>query len=728
MSGFSALELEVFRHALWEVNEEQGVVAIRTSASHVVYESYDMNTAVLDARGRGLVSGAYVSLHSTTLDTVVASVLDAFGDDIHEGDIFITNDPWAGALHLSDYASVSPFFADGELLFWTGLVMHEVDVGGPVPGSFSVGSHEVWGEAPVVPPIRLAANGRIRPEVEALLLRNTRSPDLTKVNLRVRIAAAHVANERLERLTRKFGAQKLRAGQQQLVDHVATTLRHRLRDIPDGTWRERVWIDHDGVEPVHAAVQVALIKSGDELIADFGGTDPQTAGGVNCTRPGLEGAVVSAVFSMLCFDLPWCSAGVREVVDIRSSEGTVNNATFPAAVSMASVSGSWVTSRVVNGALGKMLAFSERLRDEAQAMWNPAFHGFIMAGEDGAGRRVTYFPLDQEGGGGGARSGRDGIDAGSNLHSISNAIPNVERNELLHPVLQVWRSLRTDSGGAGRHRGGCGLEILYLPYDVRPPLEDIAFSTGADQPGALGLHGGYPGGIQRHVVVRGSDVLAAMAEGTVPRRIEDVHGERMDVLEAKVRTTLGDGDAQWSFLSGGGGFGDPLARDADRVRADVRDGLVSGEMASSLYGVEVDADGEDEHARAERRRSRLHGARPPARPLRESLRRDPGGGDGRVGDALRLVCDGSAEYLACECGEPLSRLPDDPKLGCARRERPLPEAYPLNVHARCDLFVLREYLCPSCGALVGTQLAPVEEEEVFSDVELAQSQATRGAR
>jgi N-methylhydantoinase B len=585
-----------------------------------------------------------------------------------------------------------------------------------VPGSFSVGSHEVWGEAPIVPPMRLASDGKIIPEVERLLLRNTRAPELAKVNMRVRMAAAHVGAERLERLVAKYGVDRIRIGQEQIITHVATTLRQRLSSVPDGSWRERVWLDHDGVDPVHLQVMTTLTKRGDRLVVDFDGTDAQTKGGVNCTRPGLEGAVVSAMFSMLCFDLPWSTAGVREVVEIRSEPGTMNDALFPAAVSMASISGAWVTCRVVNGAIGKMLACSVALAQESQAMWNPAFHGVIFAGTDDQGSRVTFFPLDQEAGGGGARSDGDGIDAGSNLHSISNAIPNVERNEQLYPVLQVWRRLLTDSGGAGEHRGGCGIEILYLPNEVTFPMEAIVFSSGDDQPGAMGLYGGYPGSVQRHVVIRDSDVFAQFADGRVPTDAAQVKGAQHEVLAPKTRTLLQRGDAHWAFLAGGGGFGDPLDRRHALVRDDVRDGLVSRGVATGLYGVDLSADGGAD-GRAALKRERLEAASPPRAPAL-----DGDGADPRlrypIGSRLSVVSAGDGEGVACSCGQLLARLPDDPKTGCAHRVLPLSAGSPLNAYGREDLFVLREYLCPGCGSLVGTQVCPVDEEGLFADTEI----------
>jgi N-methylhydantoinase B len=710
---FSPLDFEVFRHALWEVNEEQGFVAVRTSGSPVVYEAYDMNTAVLDAGGNGLVSGGYVSLHSTTLDAVVRSVIETFGDDIHPGDLFITNDPWAGALHLNDFASVSPFFADGELLFWTGLVMHELDVGGPVPGGFAVGAREVWGEAPLIPPLRFVREGRLQPEIESLLLKNSRTPELNRLNLRVRVAAANIAAERLGRVVDKFGVKRVRSGQAQIVRHVAETLRVRLRSVPEGTWRERVWIDHDGVSDVSLRIQVAVTNRDGRLIFDFTGTDPQTAGGVNCTKSGLEGGVISTMFSMLCFDLPWSSAGVRGVIDIVTEEGTVNNASFPAAVSMASIFGSWMTSRVVNGALGKMLGCSDNLKKEAQAMWNPAFHGVTFAGVRENGSSVTILPLDQEAGGGGARSYADGIDAGSNIHSISNAIPNVERNEDVYPILQVWRRLVQDSGGPGKWRGGTGVEILYVPYGMRCPVEDFIFSSGDDQPGALGVHGGYPGAVQRHVILRGSALWRLFAEGFVPNAIQQISGATQEILPPKGRTTLGPNDAHWSFMAGGGGYGDPLERDIPLVESDVSESLVSREVAETVYGL---ANGGPD--RAALRRRRLTDATPPNQQMG---RVDPAALDAahRLGEHVAVTRLGGRQATVCaDCGQILGYLPADPKRGCACRKAALSSVTRLNTFAREDLFEFREYLCPGCGRLLGVHVAPRSEPELFEDTEI----------
>ena len=146
---------EVLRHRLWAINDEQGLVAARISGSPVVYEAFDFNTALLTPEGEGLFVGIYGTRLSASIYLAVKAIIERFSENpgIEDGDAFLTNDPWFGAVHMNDYLMCSPIFWKGKLVCWTGVTMHEIDVGGPVPGSFVVGSREVFGEAPLVPPV-----------------------------------------------------------------------------------------------------------------------------------------------------------------------------------------------------------------------------------------------------------------------------------------------------------------------------------------------------------------------------------------------------------------------------------------------------------------------------------------------------------------------------------------------------------------------------------------------
>jgi N-methylhydantoinase B len=324
---------------------------------------------------------------------------------------------------------------------------------------------------------------------------------------------------------------------------------------------------------------------------------------------------------------------------------------------------------------------------------------------------MTILPLDQEAGGGGARTDMDGIDAGSNIHSISNAIPNVERNEDVYPILQVWRRLVRDSAGPGKWRGGAGVEILYVPHGMKPPVRDFVFSSGDDQPGAMGIHGGYPGSIQRHIVLRNSNLWALFAQGTVPSAVEELAADRYEVLPAKGSTTLAHDDVHWSFMAGGGGYGDPLERDPSLVAEDIRLGLVSPEQALRIYGFS-DPPNKDRDALRARRLAESAAPAGPVERVKPASRIMPG----TLGDCIALVEVAGTVHAACRaCGAIFGPLPRDPKRGCARRLLKLSAVTPLNAYAREDLFEFREYLCPGCGRLVGVQVAPVGETDIFDD-------------
>ena len=162
------ITLEVLRHRLWMINDEQGKVATQTSGSPVVYEAKDFNSSLLTPEGDSLFVGVYTTRLSLCLHVAAKHIIAHLRDNpgIRDGDAFITNDPWAGASHMNDCLILAPIFWEGEAVAWSGIAMHEMDVGGPNPGSFTVGAKEVFGEAPVIPPVRIVEEGRIRRDIE----------------------------------------------------------------------------------------------------------------------------------------------------------------------------------------------------------------------------------------------------------------------------------------------------------------------------------------------------------------------------------------------------------------------------------------------------------------------------------------------------------------------------------------------------------------------------------
>ena len=708
------ITFEVIRHRLWAINDDQARMGARLSGSFIVYEGYDFNAALVTADGRGLYCGVYIFHHGATIDEFVRRVLEEWEpDDIHEGDMFFTNDPWWGALHANDGILAMPIFWEGQLVAWSGIVMHDDDVGSPIPGSFVAGAHDRFGEAPLFPAIRMVENFEPLVDVERAYLRNSRTAEFNALNMRARVAALRTTYQRVQELIEQYGLPAFLAAQDGIIDYVERVVRSRLREIPDGSWYSMNYHDHDGNSNIMYPMCCRVVKSGDRLTIDLTGTAPQAPGAINCARPAMEGAVLGVILTLLCYDLPWAIAGLRRVVEIVSEEGTMNNALSPAAVSMASTMATISTQDVVAQAFAKMMLSSEKYRDEAQANWTPGVNGSLLIAPTPNGEPVVGAVTDFFSGGGGARTFTDGIDSGGIFHSMASRMSNVETVESRVPVLQVYRRELADSGGPGRFRGGVAVEFATIPHKM--PVQPAGLNTigsGISLPTGRGLSGGFPGAAARNVVYRGSNIREIFASGRVPLSGDDVDAREIDVLAAKSFTMMEEGDLLVGILQGGGGFGDPLRRDPALVVQDVGLGLVSPESARSVYGIVVSDGALDEPGTAAEReailRLRLEESRPP-----ES---DAGGGTLDGGEALHPVSDtveavevdGRRSLRCTLCHYRLGDYGDDHKRAAAMRELPLTDVSPTN-RLCLEEFVVRHFYCPGCATALACDVQRRDE-------------------
>jgi N-methylhydantoinase B len=705
---------EVIRHRLWAINDDQAMIAARLSGSPVVYEAFDFNAALMTRDGRGLYSGIYIIHHASTIDVFVRRILDAWpAAEIREGDMFFTNDPWWGALHANDGILATPIFWQGEIVAWSGIVMHDNDVGSPVPGSFVVGSHDRFGEAPLFPGIKMVERMELLPDIERAYLRNHRTPEMNALNLRARLASLRITHRRIHELIEQYGLDALIAAQDGIIDYVERVVRARLREIPDGTWSEQIYHDHDGNNNVLYPMRCRVTKRDDELTVDMTGTAKQAPGAINCARPAMEGAVLGVFLTFLCYDLPWAVAAGRRIVTIISEEGTLNNAVSPAGVSMASIMATLSTQDVTANTFAKMLMASDRYRDEVQAVWSPGINCPVMAGVDRHGEPFTSVFLDCMGGGGGARSYTDGIDSGGILHSMSSTIPNVETTESRTPVLQVYRRECCDSSGPGRFRGGVGTETGIVPHKSPQPIASVTLASGVSQPEGHGLSGGGAAPVKSNVVLRRSNVRELFAAGEVPVSAAELIPYEVEVLEAKDHTMLDDGDFLVALIPGGGGYGDPLRREPEAVARDVRAGLVSEPIARAVYGVVTGNGAVDSSATAAARdairETRLRDGKPLG--SLEAVTLDDGEVSHHVCDTVEAVGDG----LRCSvCHHRFGDYSVDYKLASLMRELPITATSPLNRLGLVDRVVLREFCCPACGTAVAVDVQ-LREEPVLEE-------------
>lgn len=595
------ITLEIFRSRLAAINDEAAMTLRLVSGSPVANEAHDMNTALMTPEGEAFSIGVYISIHAMSLASTVKTIVNEYADNpgIAPGDIWMSNDPYVGACHQMDVVIVAPIFYEGELVAWTGGTCHQIDLGGPVEGQVQVGATSIYGEQPLVPPIKFVEHGVVRKDLEWLFLRHSRLQDLAALDLKAMIAACNVATERLQNLIERYGVDTYKAAVAAIIDTTEQQFRARLRELPDGTFRHRGYIDADGeIYPV----VVAMTKEDDQLTFDFSESAPQAPALVNCCRPALEGATISAILPYLCYDIPWCPAGLTRAVEIKSKPGTVVHAAWPAGVSKATTTGSYMATISSSVCLAKLLSASETYLDHMMATW---MGGLFVEELFGTDQRGNYFGgtiLDAMAGGSGARAFKDGIDTGGFLDSPSSIIANIEDYEFNYPVLYMYRRQQADTGGAGKYRGGATISMMYIPHNVDLIPTKIMHAIGVEQPGSAGIAGGMPSCTNQFVLKRQTNIYEILAQGEIPQNLDDVKG-KLEVATGITPTSQAKGDVYHCIGMGGGGYGDPLDRDPALVLRDVVNGLVTPEWAAKTYGIVVTGDPlhVDEKATAQQR-------------------------------------------------------------------------------------------------------------------------------
>ncbi len=718
-AGRSALRLdpitfEILRHRLVAINEEAVTTVKLVSGSTVATASNDLNTAIMDARGEVVAVARYSLAKATTMSSVVKDILANYEENpgFGPGDAFLCNDAYLGVQHQNDVALVMPFFVDGELVAWVGAEVHQVDVGGPVPGNVQVGAKDIWGEAPLIPPLKIVEGGVLRRDLERNYLRRSRTPELVALDLRAKWAACNVATERLAAVVAQYGVDTLVDLMQDVLDYTEAKFRARLAALPDGTWRHVTYLDFDGdVYPI----RIAMSKRGDTLAFDFRGTAAQAPAIINCTHQSLVAVLLGYVCISLCWDIPWSTSAVGRALEIVTEPGTVVSCRWPAGVCKSTTSVSWSVGKAAGLLIGKMLACSDRWREKAMASWQGAMIAEEVQGVDWRGRPFGTTIIDTMAGAGGARTFRDGIDTGGYLGSMGMAIANVETYELEYPILYLYRRQLCDGGGAGRYRGGVSITKAYVVNGVEEIPTFVMHCVGVAMPLSPGNYGGYPGGTNQLAILRGSDARERLAAGRLPSDVAELAGE-LEVHQGIARSRLGADDVYVCSAMGGGGYGDPLSRDPELVARDVAHGLVSPAVARELYGIVLAGDIVDGAATAARRhavrRQRLEEAsepRPapvPSAPLEVVL---------RIGHDLLLLAGGGERYLGCACGRILSPADENFKTWVPEARRPLsaigPQCDPFELGR--DRFEFREYYCPGCASVLATDIVERDEPIVW---------------
>ncbi|GBF73649.1 hypothetical protein PA598K_01957 [Paenibacillus sp. 598K] len=712
------IHYEILRHRLQSITEEAATAMKRVSGSPVATEIGDLNVAIMDRDGDCVLIGQYIVTKGSTLSCVVKDVLAHYQDNpgIAEGDGFLCNDPYIGIMHQNDIALVMPIFYEGELVAWVGAEIHQIDVGGPTPGQVQLGAKDIYGEAPLMPSIKILQNGKLLHDVERNYLRKSRVPDLLALDLRAKLAACNTLSANLLQLAGKLGKQGLVDFMADILNDAELLLRAKLRKIPDGSWYSRAYMEFDdAIYPI--ALQ--LTKEADTLRFDFTGTAKQAPATINITLPSLHALLSGTLVSTLCWDIPWTTAGVERTIEVHAEQGTLVNPTFPAGVSKSTTSIGLLIMALVGNIVSKMLLASGHFTDRAMGGWPGSKAQEELNGINQFGMPFGADILDGMAGGGGARTFKDGIDTGGLVGAAKSSIANVEQYELEYPILYLYRKQLADSGGAGMFRGGNGIDRMYVPHGVERIADVIMHSMGSKSPATVGIAGGHPSATNQFYIKRGALTDAQMAGGELPATFEEIAGET-EVHNNMSHSYLAAGDVYRSISNGGGGYGDALLRDPGLVCEDVALGRCTAAAAEALYGVVLTSGGAvDEEATRSKRAALLAQRRAAAElPQRSQAPVRLERTVARLFHGLSIGegADGG-HYFYCDCGCTIAPHGKDAYGYMASAQQPARLSGPYV--DPCGLgeaeFRWRTHYCPACYRQFDSSMIRVGDESLPSD-------------
>jgi len=575
------ITLEVVRNRLDAIAQEMQDALVRSGYSNIIKEGHDCSAALFDRHGEVVAQATALPAQLGCLPSAVRRVLAQFDpDSMSDGDVFILNDPYDGGTHLPDIALISPVLHESRVVALTASMAHHQDIGGKTPGSLPTDSTDIFQEGLRIPLVKLYDAGKPDPVVHAFIERNVRIPDIVLGDLGAQLAGLNVGKARLGVLLRQHGASALSAYMSELLDRAETLTRRAIGRIRPGSYTFEDYLDSDGIDPDKLVrIRATVTVRGSGLHIDFSGSDQQVKGPINADKAAVMSAVYFVAKAIGDPTAP-DNGGCYRPIHVNLPEGSVVNPRPPAPVNGRTIT----MKRIADTILGALVpAMPERIPAAPSGL----VRVLVFGGNDPASGR-TFVCTDFSTGGTGGQPGRDGVD--SLETDIANTMNMPAESLELHYPLRVHRNaLVPDSGGAGRQRGGLGVEreIELLRGEATVTLREDRHRTKA-----WGLYGGEPPPFA-HAEVRHAD-------------------GRRTAIPSKGVFRLSAGDRIHCWATGGAGYGDPLERDPSLVLQDVIDGKISVAAAEERYGV----------AGVDPRRRRHDEAATTRR--REALRRDRG--------------------------------------------------------------------------------------------------------
>jgi 5-oxoprolinase (ATP-hydrolysing) len=558
--------MRVIGGAFAAIAKEMAGVLYRMSYSSIIRESEDLGAGIFDKSGNELAESDSTPMFMGAMPKIVKNVIKILGDDIHEGDVILHNDPYGGATHSPDVAIVIPIFFDGELVGFSGASAHVLDIGGAYPG-LAIDLVDNWSEGNIYRAVKLQEQGVWQAGLWKHILENVRTPSFNNGDIRAMIAACELARRRYVELLSRYGEETVLGVARAWLEYSERMLRQEIAKVPDGRYETEVgWLDDDGVNRgTRLPVKIAVEIEGDEITYDLTGSSDEVPTGYNCPFEGTTVSAMTFITRMIFLDeatypvfVPQ-NEGMLAPVHVVAPKGSIFNPNYPRACFARFCQ----VQRAVDLALR---ALAPVLPEQITAGNSAHLHFISYSGFiEEEGEYWVYLEVDE--GSYGGRPGRDGLDSVDCL--IANTRNNpIEELEWRFPMRTERYELRDDPCAAGKWRGGIGM------VRVNRFLEDTIVTCEGDRVDAdppWGIFGGHDG-------------ILAYGKVTFPDGTEEYWPSKF------TGKTLPAGSTIEICVPNSGGYGDPLERDPELVLSDVLDGFTTAELAERAYGVSIDLD------------------------------------------------------------------------------------------------------------------------------------------
>jgi N-methylhydantoinase B len=555
MTSVDPITVEVIHNYLLSSAREMNRNLVRTSYNTIVYEIHDFGLGIYDRQTRMIAEAPGLAVFTRGNDYALKKMVEFLGEDnIHPGDLILLNYPYWSSHHVLDVLASSPIFYQDRLMGFTGVKIHWLDLGQKDPG-YVLDSNSIFQEGLMMPCSKIYREGKLNKELEDLIRFNSRIPDRVIGDMNAQISSCRTGERRVQELVEKFGVETFDLAVEEILDHGERLARSRLAKLPRGTWTAEDYVDDDGVDKDRLVKLVTTVTIGDdEVVVDFTGSDPATAGPINIPIGCTIGVCALAFKALTTPDTP-ANEGNFRPLRVEAPPGCVMHAVPP--VPTFTLWTALLATEVVTK------AFARGMPDVIPACSGGDIFSMMGVGVHPETGKV-WLEATNEAVGFGAHAGGDGENGMMHLTEPGCRNNPIEVLETKAPLLIEGYGLREDSGGPGRHRGGLGMRRTYRFLADASALT-IVKKTKTSPWGTAGGRDGDAGSV----------VLWP--------------GTEREVTTGAVYESMAPGDVLVNNSGGGGGWGDPLERPVEEVVEDVREGYVSVRQAERDYGVVVDA-------------------------------------------------------------------------------------------------------------------------------------------